>query len=164
VSDISIQTIRVPLLLWMRAIPELRKRGQGQRESGAFLLGTQHGPIGKVMKFVCYDDLDPHAYQGGGIQFHDTGYSVLWKLCRERSLQILCDVHTHPSSNVGQSPIDQQHPMIAVVGHTAMIIPHYAHTSRWSLSQVGVYEYLGGHQWRIHGVQPSLRRVRLALR
>lgn len=162
-SDIATASISVPLLLWARVIPQLRKRGQNRRESGAFLLGRWRGSFGKVSQFVCYDDLDPDAYQGGGIQFHKNGYAALWTLCREAALEVLCDVHTHPGTNVRQSPIDKNHPMIAVVGHTAMIVPSFAHTSRWSLNRVGVYEYLGGHRWRVYEPQQSSRRVKLTL-
>lgn len=163
VSNADSRVIRVPVLLWWRLVPELRKRGEGRRESGAFLLGTQRGVVGKVKQFVCYDELDPHAYQGGGIQFHNNGYSALWELCRKTSLEVLCDVHTHPGSDVRQSPIDEQHPMIAVVGHTAMIVPLYAHASRLSLREVGIYEYLGGHSWRTHEFGSPSCRVQLSL-
>lgn len=162
-SDAAITSIRVPLLLWARVIPQLRKRGENRRESGAFLLGRWRGPVGKVSRFVCYDDLDPDAYQGGGIQFHKNGYAALWTLCRETSLEVLCDVHTHPGANVRQSPIDKNHPMIAVVGHTAMIVPSFARTSRWSLDHVGVYEYLGSYRWQTHEPRQALRRVKLML-
>lgn len=94
--------------------------------------------------------------------FHANGYAALWQRCKAAGLDLIADVHTHPGSNVLQSGIDQRHPMIPVVGHTAMIMPHFGKTSWWSLSGVGVYEYLGNFKWRTHGAgQPA--HVRLTL-
>ncbi len=152
--------LRLPLPLWIRTIFQLRRRSSASRESGAFLLGRESGT--KIITFVCYDDLDPDAYQAGAIAFHDAGYAALWRYCRERKLQILADVHTHPGSGVQQSWIDQQNPMLPTVGHTAMIVPHFGHTPWWTLRQVGVYEYLGDFTWREHS-HAVARRVSLTL-
>lgn len=156
-----LRQICVPRLVWARLISELRLRGQGRRESGAFLLGRQQGAVGKVVRFVSYDDLDARAYQGGAIEFHSDGYAGLWRLCREDKLLLLADVHTHPGSDVRQSGIDQRHPMVAVVGHMALIVPHFAAASRWSIREVGVYEYLGSYQWRTYIPHAPRPRVRL---
>lgn len=154
--------IRVPFLLWRRAIHDLRTRGRGQRESGAFLLGVRQGARGFCTGHICYDDLDPNAYQHGGIAFHATGCAALWTLCRERKLEILADVHTHPGDDTRQSPIDQRNPMLPIVGHTAMIVQNYAHAPWWSLRGVGVYEYMGNFAWRTHDPVQA-RRVQLTL-
>jgi hypothetical protein len=61
-----------------------------------FLLAPQNKEDGRVICFICYDDLDPDAYQGGAILFHAVGHAVLWKLCESRGLRVLADVHTHP--------------------------------------------------------------------
>lgn len=154
--------IRVPFLTWRSAILALRRRGHGQRESGAFLLGVRQAANGFCTAYICYDDLDPNAYQHGGIAFHATGCAALWALCRNRQLEILADVHTHPGDDTRQSSIDQRNPMIPVIGHTAMIVPNFAHAPWWSLRGVGVYEYLGNFAWRTHCLLQS-RRVQLTL-
>lgn len=154
-------TLRVPVLLWARVISQLKRRGRGKRESGAFLLGPQDDAAGMVTVFVCYDDLDPDAYESGAISFHARGHAALWQYCRDRKLQVLADVHTHPSSNVQQSSIDQRNPMIPMKGHTAIIVPDFARTGWWSLAGAGVYEYLGDFRWRSHAVSQKPRRVRL---
>ncbi len=154
-------TIEMPLLLWARLVRDLGRRGQGRRESGAFLLGSQSGTRAKIRQYVCYDDIDPNAYQGGAIMFHANGYAALWQRCKAAKLDLIADIHTHPGTNVSQSGIDQRHPMVPVVGHTAMIMPHFGRTSRWSLSGVGVYEYLGNFKWRTHGADTA-PRVRLS--
>jgi hypothetical protein len=38
-SDLTITTIKIPVWLWAGLIFDLRRRGNGVRESGAFLLG-----------------------------------------------------------------------------------------------------------------------------
>ena len=147
-SDTATTSISVPVRLWVRLLRELRRRGAGRRESGAFLLGQRRGASGRITAFACYDDLDPDAYQSGAITFHADGYAALWEHCRKKDLQIIGDVHTHPRGCVSQSGTDQGHPMIPVVGHTAIIVPNFARTPWWSLKAVGMYEYLGTFEWR----------------
>lgn len=161
-SDPPGKQVRIPILLWRRLVLQLRRRGGGRRESGAFLLGTQRGAVGEVAAFICYDDLDPGAYRGGAIAFHAAGCAALWAYCRNAGLEILADVHTHPGNHVGQSSIDQRNPMIPIAGHTAMIVANYAYAPWWSLDTVGVYEYLGNFRWRTHPAGPH-RRAALTL-
>lgn len=162
-SDPQITTIRIPLLLWARLVFQLRRQSAGKRESGAFLLGQQNGSTARVTTYICYDDLDPHAYQSGAIAFHADGYAALWRYCREKKVQIVADVHTHPGGNVRQSCIDRDNPMVPVLGHTAIIIPHLARTAWWSLRAAGVYEYLGDFNWRTYDGSEKPRRIVLTL-
>jgi proteasome lid subunit RPN8/RPN11 len=162
-SDPTITTIKLPVWLWAGVIFDLRRRGGGVRESGAFLLGRDDVDPVRVTSYVCYDDVDPAAYQNGAIAFHASGCAALWQRCREKQVQLLIDVHTHPGSNVRQSPIDVRHPMLPILGHTAMIVPNYAKTAWWSLKAVGVYEYLGNFKWRTHPASAPGRRVKLTL-
>jgi proteasome lid subunit RPN8/RPN11 len=162
VSDADIKTIRVPVLLWANVIRDLRRRGKGVRESGAFLLGRLDNHLPRVTSYLCYDDVDPDAYQHGAIAFHASGCAALWQHCRERDVQLLIDVHTHPGSDVRQSHIDVRHPTLPIVGHTAMIVPNFANTTRWSLKEAGVYEYLGGFKWRTHPASAKKRRVKMS--
>lgn len=143
----------------MRLIFDLRRRSAGGGESGAFLLGPKGSS--RITAYICYEELDPGVYQGGAIVFHGSGYGALWQRCREKGLQVQADVHTHPTADVRQSPIDARHPMVPTVGHTAMIVPSLGKTPWWSLRGVGIYEYLGNFKWCAH-VKPP-RRVKLAL-
>ena len=161
-SDPSQNPIRIPIWLWRRLILQLRRRGQGTGESGAFLLGP-HCASGRVTAFVCYDDLDPHAYRSGAIAFHAVGHAALWERCKSKSLRVLADVHTHPSQYVGQSTTDQRNPMIPLQGHTAVILPNFGNTPWWSLDAVGIYEYLGDFKWRNQTMSHGARRVMLTL-
>ena len=159
-SDSDRRQICVPILLWRRLILDLRRRGNGCCESGAFLLGTERRDSRITTSYVCYDDLDPNAYQHGGIAFHAAGCAALWAHCRERRVEILADVHTHPGDDTGQSGIDQRNPMIPMVGHTALIVPRFGHAPWRTLKGIGIYEYLGKLAWRSHN-PVSGERVRL---
>lgn len=155
--------ITMSVWLWRRVVRELRRRGHRRNESGAFLLTPQNEKAGRVTSFVCYDDIDPDAYEGGAIAFHAAGHAALWELCERRGLRVLADVHTHPSSYIRQSPTDEHNPMIPLKGHIALILPHYAHAPWWTLDCAGVYEYLGNFQWRTHAAADGTRPVRLTL-
>jgi len=155
--------ITISIWLWRRLILELRGRGGGYSESGAFLLGTQNNDTTRVTSFVCYDDLDPNAYEDGAIAFHAVGHAALWKHCRARGLRVLADVHTHPGSYILQSSIDQRNPMMPQLRHIALIVPHFANTPWWTLDSAGVYEYLGNFKWCSHTGADGKRPMTLTL-
>ena len=161
--DLEQASVAVTVRLWRRLILELRRRGQGRRESGAFLLTPQKIGANRATSFICYDDLDPNAYEGGAIAFHAVGHAALWEHCRKRELRVLADVHTHPGNYIRQSSIDQRNPMIPLQGHIALIVPNFANTPWWTLSSAGVYEYLGNFEWHSHSNADGKRRVRLTL-
>lgn len=156
----SPHVLHMPRWTWWTLIHELRRRGQGRRESGAFLLGTRSGHQAKVRSFVCYDDLDPTALDSGYVTFHGQGLKALWAICRDRQLEVVADVHTHPGPDTRQSAIDARHPMIPVAGHLALIVPRFAQCSPLSLEGVGIHEY-GDHGWR--SFSPATRPSRLQL-
>jgi hypothetical protein len=64
-------------------------------------------------------------------------------------LAVVADAHVHGRS-AGQSTSDRDNPMIARPGHLALILPLMARppVRRWA---IGIYEYLGDHQWRALG-------------
>jgi hypothetical protein len=135
----------IPLLLWVRLIRQLRRRGAGSRESGAFLLGRPNSV--RTARFICYDDLDPIALDTGIITFHGAGFVPLWDYCRDHKLRVIADVHTHGGEWTGQSGSDRTHPMIGVKGHVGLIVPHYAQRNTITLRGVGMFEYEGNHEW-----------------
>src|SRR4051794_2635186 len=61
--------LRIPVLLWLRLILDLHRRGNHRRESGAFLLGVRGTSRDTVKGYALYDDLDPHALDTGIIVF-----------------------------------------------------------------------------------------------
>lgn len=138
-----------PSGLWREGLGELRRRGGGRRESGAFLLGHEEGGRRAVERFVFYDDLDPGCLDTGIVAFDGVGYGPLWRMCRETGTKVVADVHTHPGAAV-QSPIDRENPMIAQRGHLALIVPEFARR-RVGPPELGIYEYEGDHRWRDRG-------------
>lgn len=134
--------------LWKEGLAELCRRGDGIRESGAFLLGSRQGERRAITCFLYYNDLDPGCLDTGIVVFDGAGYGPLWQLCREAGLVVVADIHTHPGT-ARQSPTDRQNPMVAVSGHIALIIPEFARRTI-RLRDLGIYEYLGEHQWQDH--------------
>ena len=135
--------------VWRQGITEIARRGKGQHESGAFLLGRRRGFRGQVLRFAYYDDFDPSCLDSGIVVFDGAGFGPLWELCRQTKLSVLADLHTHGGSGrARQSSLDRDNPMIAQPGHVALIVPNFGRGFRkWD---IGVYEYLGSHRWRDH--------------
>lgn len=131
--------------LWMPLTEQLRRRGEGRHEAGAFLLGAMQGGTRTVSDVIYYDELDPHAYRTGVCVLHADAFAVLWRRCRDRALTVVADVHTHPYG-ARQSLIDRRNPMVARAGHVAIIIPDYAATPVLR-DRLGVYIYQGNHSW-----------------
>lgn len=131
---------------WKKLVCELAHRGNGYRESGAFLLGNAQN--GRIDHFICYDDLDPSSLNEGIVVFNGAGYVKLWEFCEQHKIKVLADIHTHSDEWVGQSWSDQTNPMINQHGHVALIAPCYARFDASSLAGVGIYEYQGGHKWK----------------
>lgn len=134
--------------LWRTGLVELRRRGRGERESGAFLLGQQTGARRSIQHFVYYDELDPHCLDTGIVVFDGAAYGPLWQLCREKKLHVVADVHVH-GGVARQSTLDRDNPMIARSGHIAIIVPDLARQFVGP-EQLGIYEYEGEHRWRQH--------------
>lgn len=151
--------LKISLLLWRRLIEQLDARGKGVRESGGFLLGDVGGD--KIKDFIPYDDLDSSALDTGIVAFRGIAYVPLWNYCGEHKMQVLADVHTHGCKWTGQSETDRTNPMVETPGHIALIVPNFAHGNRASLKGVGIYEYLGDHQWRTWSAKSG--RVKLTI-
>lgn len=142
------QSIKIPCLTWLLLVTELRKRGKGRQESGAFLLGKADASNQYIETFICYDDLDPSSLSSGVVIFHGSGFSALWDICAKKGLQVVADIHTHPTADVRQSSIDKSHPMLPVPGHIALVMPRYGSTSKCSLVGIGMYVFQGQGRWK----------------
>lgn len=155
--DRAVVPISVAARSWRQLHADLGRRGEGRRESGAFLLarpGQRH-----VRAWVSFDDLDPDCLVGA-ISFAPIGFSRLWDICAHHRLAVVADVHTHPGSRVDQSRIDATNPMIATSGHIALISPHYAaYVPR--VEQVGVHVLVGQGKWIVLPPQQRPKVLRL---
>ena len=149
--------VRLRPELWRELLGELAARGAGVRESGAFLLAVAAGDRKRVVRIIYLDDLDPDCLQGG-ISFRGTAYGALWRICRRERLTVVGDVHTHPGPVVAQSTVDRDNPMIATVGHVALIVPDYAQRPIGA-REVGVHVYHGEHQWTSSFARDAARLI-----
>jgi len=124
---------------------DLRKRGQGCHESGAFLLARRDDPERVVHEWLAYDELDPEAFNLGYVRLKTAAFSRLWEFCDRRLLQVVADVHTHPWGP-RQSDSDRAFPMIALAGHIALIVPRFARGEPKPVD-VSLNVYRGGGHW-----------------
>lgn len=126
-------------------IGQLEQRAGGHRESGAFLLAPVASSAPTVAAIVYYDDLDPDALDGG-VSLQAEAFGRLWSHCARERLRVVGDAHTHPADIVRQSGIDRANPMVARVGHVALIVPNLA-AGLIRPADVGVHFYRGEDGW-----------------
>lgn len=141
------KNIEIPWYRWGRLIRELRRRGRGERESGAFLLAKKVHNTSRISHCVYYDDIDPHALDKGYVHIDGGTYGALWRICKKHKLSVVADIHTHPGNSTRQSESDRTHPMIPEFGHVAIIAPCFAQFFCLSSACVSVYRYQGNYQW-----------------
>lgn len=110
---------------WPSLMEDVRRRGAGVRESGAFLLGHMNEEARVVEKWVAYEDLDPLALNFEYVRLETEAFSRLWQYCEAVGLEVVGDLHTHPFGP-RQSPSDRANPMISIAGHVALIVPRFA--------------------------------------
>lgn len=137
--------LEVPKATWFDLMVDLRQRGAGKRESGAFLLGQAQGSTRHVHSWVAYDDLDAGALTKGYVILGTEAFTRLWAMCSKRQQVVVADVHTHPRGP-HQSLSDRTNPMVSQAGHMALIVPHYAQ-GKVTPRSVSVNVYLGAKSW-----------------
>ena len=131
--------------LWIGLLAHLRTQGCGCRESGAFLLGHITLPGRTVTGFLPYEELQADALHDDYVSLSAAGFSKLWSVCNEHNLSVVADVHTH-RLGPQQSHSDRTNPMVAIPGHVALIVPHFAQ-GKIQLEDIGLHVYQGRHQW-----------------
>ena len=141
----SSNLLEIPAPLWAKLIADLRRRGGGTRESGAFLLGTVHGAIRRIEAWVPYDELDSKALAYGYVRLDTSAFARLWSQCSELGMVVVADVHTHPGGP-HQSTSDRANPMVAQAGHFALIVPNFAR-GRVAPHNLSVNIYKGAKRW-----------------
>ena len=134
--------------VWTSLMLDLRLRGGGRRESGAFLLGRA-GPAAKtVHDWLPYDELDPGSLNYDYVRLSTETFSRLWSVCAKRDMEVIGDVHTHPLGPA-QSPSDRANPMVSIAGHIALIVPRFA-MDDVTPTDVSVNVYPGSRKWSSH--------------
>jgi hypothetical protein len=108
-------------------------------------LGSK-GEARRIEDFVYYDDIDPQALSTGIVVIDGRRLGDLWAYCRKTGREVIADVHVHPGG-FGQSASDKANPIMAEIGHIAIILPHFAARATMP-GAIGVYQYLGARHWR----------------
>ena len=133
--------------VWRAGVAQLHRRTHGRRESGAFLLGSKGGAR-RIEEFVFYDDIDPNALRSGMVIIDGRRLGALWAHCQKTGRAVVADVHVHPGG-FGQSDSDRANPVMAEIGHIAIILPHFA--ARPTIpGRIGIYKYCGNRKWHDH--------------
>jgi hypothetical protein len=152
--------LRCNYRVWDAGVAELARRTwSGRQESGAYLLGVDLLDGGqRILEFVYYDDIDPHALDSGIVTIRQTALPRLWAHCRERGYGVVADIHVHPGG-ADQSDSDRANPIMPRASHVAMILPNFAQ-GRPRPGGIGIYEFLGDGRWANHS-RKGHRYVRL---
>jgi hypothetical protein len=140
---------------WSDLLASLKERGEGVRESGAFILSDTI----EAQQYLLYDDLSPGCLDTGGIHFVGSGYVRLWDFCLKNNLRVIADIHTHPYKWTDQSSIDKNNPMISQKGHLALIAPYFASGRIKGLSGIGIFEYLGDFKWKKWNAESGIIKI-----
>lgn len=141
-----------PLLEMSRAlysalIADLAMSGRGIKEAGAFLLGhaDEHGR--RVESYLMYDVVATESSRKYEyVVFSAEEMARAWEHCYTTGLQVVADVHTHPLGPA-QSPTDRAHPIVAVPGHVALIVPFFAMRNP-APADLGIHLFDGAGKWR----------------
>jgi proteasome lid subunit RPN8/RPN11 len=144
--------------LWDEVYNQLKARGKGETESGAFLLG----PTGDahITAVAYYDDLEAGCLDSGSVHLTFLAFMGLTDICRVKQLTVKADVHTHPSSIIRLSGVDRKNPLIKIKGHIALIVPYYALPPVCDLDMLGIHEFLGGgFNWKTHEYNDGILKI-----
>jgi proteasome lid subunit RPN8/RPN11 len=150
----------VTAALWRATWEGLHERGGGEREAACVWAGSREGAVEAAQEIVFLDDLPGTV--GRRLQHRTSREAVAEMLARTRQLglDIVADIHTHPESWVGLSPVDQEHPIEYRIGLLALVLPNFG-AGVPDLRLAGVHEYLGGGRWQTFALEAALRRVRI---
>lgn len=156
----SLPLLEMPRATYDALIADLARSGRGVKESGAFLLGHTGPTVRFVSDYLMYDVVAPvssqkHAY----VVLTGEEMARAWQHCYAKGLEVVADVHTHPMGPT-QSDTDQAHPIVAVPGHVALIVPHFALRDPEPID-LGVHVFEGASEWRSFFRQAAQDAIRL---
>lgn len=134
--------------VWLDGVAELRRRANGRSEAGAFLLGNIKNDIRAIHRFLYYEDVDPHCFDNGIVEFDGRLLYLVHNECKKLGMRLVADIHVHPGG-YGQSSSDRANPMDPRSGHIAMILPNFA-VGKFQPGQFGIYEFQSRNKWINH--------------
>lgn len=150
--------MRVDNQVWRETWLGLQRRSAGERESACVWLGTRDGEWETAREIVFLDDLPGTI--GRRLQHRTSRVAVNMMLDRARDagMEIVGDIHTHPSDWVDLSEVDRAHPIEYRVGLLAIVFPHFA-AGEPNLAVAGVHEYAGNGDWKTFDETSSSTRL-----
>ena len=124
-------------------------------------------PVSEYLLLIYTDqtkrqDLGPQDYAAlhdDYVSLNAASFATLWEMCCKNSVTVVADIHTH-RFGAGQSPSDCANPMVALPGHVAFIVPHFAQRDV-NLYEMGTYVYKGAHTWTNYSGSDVARMLRL---
>lgn len=143
--NLSLKPLKFAPGVWADLISDLKRRGKHHRESGAFLLAQTADDDNIVRTWLPYDVLAPESLNYAYVRLEPVAFSRLWAFCSKHQMKVIADVHTHPKEPV-QSLSDRSHPMIALNGHIAIIVPNFAQNFPRPFD-CSFNVYLGNNRW-----------------
>lgn len=150
--------ISIPAYIWDETVRGLAGRSQGLRESGCIWAGKRNELTWTVKEVVFLDDLP-------GVRRHQLYHRMprvainkLFELLREKDLQIIADLHTHPTDWVELSDTDKIHPIEYRIGLIAIVFPNFAQFPHTFIN-LGVHEYLGSSEWQRLSLSEVNKRI-----
>lgn len=143
--------------VWRALMEDLRARGNGRRESGAFLLASTKAGDDVVRTWLPYDELEPASFAYAYVRLESATFSKLWDWCGKHDVKVVADVHTHPGSPV-QSMSDRAHPMVSLAGHFALIVPWFAQRNPQPID-VSLNVYEGSGNWSSYYRGDAVARI-----
>jgi hypothetical protein len=155
---VTCRNLVVPSTIWHETWKGLRAHGDGKREAACIWGGDRSATAETARAVYFFDELP--STSGGALHHKVTasGVARILSELRRNGHVIVGDVHTHPSSWVDLSPIDQKNPVEFRLGLLAFVLPNFAQDAP-DLARTGVHEYLGQKRWRRLATSEAQERV-----
>lgn len=148
----------VPRWVLDRTWRYLRQDGLDQVESTVLWGGRRFGDEAVVMAvlYPCGPDV---VFERGVVQVGPDTTAEMGRWLRGQNLRALCQVHSHPGSWTGHSPIDDAFPIASSEGFLSLVWPRFAAQPARSVGDLGVHRLEGG-EWQ----ELSFAEARTAIR
>ena len=138
--------IRIKSELWRQTWEGLSERSRGQIESLCIWAGRRTHESSEVTEVIFLDGIG--GVEGFALFHRITREAVgeIFAILKDKGLQIIADVHTHPEEWVGLSRTDREHPLEYRIGFVSIVLPHFGRAEH-NKSGIGMHRYKGNHQW-----------------
>ena len=138
--------VRIKHNLWKLTWEGLCQRSDGRIESLCIWAGQRSPDVSVVTEVIFLDGIE-------GVEGFEFFHRItreatahIFSILKDKGLQIIADVHTHPDEWVGLSETDREHPLEYRVGFISIVLPHFGR-SEPRTADIGMHRYEGNHQW-----------------